>query len=51
MLDRTVLRRGKSDMPASRMAIEESSRVREVRREVTDAEREVTDWDWDWDRS
>jgi hypothetical protein len=38
---RTFLRRGKSEMPASRMDIEESRREREERREVTDA---LSDW-------
>ncbi len=43
--DSTVFRRGKSEIPASRIEIEESSRVRELRREVTDALSEARDWD------
>lgn len=43
---RTVLRRGKSAIPASRMEIEESRRVREDRKEATDALREAADEDW-----
>ena len=39
----TVDRRGKSLMPLSRIAIEESRREREERREATDAEREAAD--------
>jgi hypothetical protein len=45
--DRTVFRRGKSEIPESRMDIEESRRVREERRDVTDALREAADEDWD----
>ena len=41
----TVFRRGKSETPASRMAIEESRRDRELRREETEAEREFKDCD------
>lgn len=37
VLVNTVLRRGKSEMPWSRMAMEESSREREERREETEA--------------
>lgn len=40
---RTVDRRGKSLMPLSRIAIEESRREREERREATEAEREAAD--------
>ncbi len=43
MDDKTVFKRGKSEIPASRMEIEESRRVREERREVTDALREARD--------
>ena len=43
---RTVLRRGKSAIPASRMEIEESRRVRDDRKEVTDALSEAADEDW-----
>jgi hypothetical protein len=43
--DKTVFRRGKSEIPASRMLIEESRRERELRREVTDALREARDWE------
>jgi hypothetical protein len=52
--DSTVLRRGKSEMPASRMEIEESRREREERSEVTDALSEAADEDcvaivfWVW---
>jgi hypothetical protein len=42
----TVFRRGKSAIPASRMEIEESRRVREERRDVTDALSEAADEDW-----
>lgn len=45
VLDKTFLSLGKSDIPESRMLIEESSNERELRREVTDAVREVRDWD------
>ena len=45
MLDRTFCKRGKSLMPESRMDIEESRSVRELRYEATEAEREVRDWD------
>jgi hypothetical protein len=38
---KTVDRRGKSAIPASRMEIEESRREREERRDETEAEREV----------
>ena len=38
---KTVFRRGKSEIPLSRMEIEESSREREERREVTEAVREA----------
>lgn len=40
---KTVDRRGKSLMPLSRIAIEESRREREERREATEAEREAAD--------
>jgi hypothetical protein len=40
---RTVDRRGKSLMPLSRIAIEESRREREERRDATEAEREAAD--------
>jgi hypothetical protein len=43
--DNTVLRRGKSEIPESRMEIEESRRERELRREVTDAASEARDWE------
>jgi len=43
--DNTVFRRGKSEIPESRMEIEESSRERELRREVTDAVSEARDWE------
>lgn len=45
VLDRTFCKRGKSLMPESRMEMEESRRVRELRSEATEAEREVRDWD------
>ena len=45
VLDRTFCKRGKSLMPESRMDIEESRSVRELRNEATEAEREVRDWD------
>jgi len=41
--ERTVFRRGKSAIPASRMDMLESRRVREERRDVTDAVREAAD--------
>jgi hypothetical protein len=41
--DNTVFRRGKSEIPESRMEIEESRRERELRREVTDAASEARD--------
>lgn len=41
------MRRGKSEMPASRMEIEESRSEREERREVTDALRDARDCDWE----
>lgn len=37
----TFLRRGKSEIPESRIEMEESRRERELRREVTDAVREL----------
>jgi hypothetical protein len=40
---RTVDRRGKSLIPLSRIAIEESRRESEERREATEAEREAAD--------
>jgi hypothetical protein len=40
---KTVDRRGKSLIPLSRMAIEESRREREERREATEADREAAD--------
>lgn len=40
---KTVDRRGKSLIPLSRIAIEESRREREERREATEAEREAAD--------
>lgn len=43
--DSTVFKRGKSEMPESRIEIEESRRVREERREVTLALREARDCD------
>lgn len=43
MVVRTVDRRGKSLIPLSRMAIEESRREREERREATEAESEAAD--------
>lgn len=50
--DNTVFRRGKSDIPASRMEIELSSRESELRSEATEEERELRAWDcvgWrDW---
>jgi hypothetical protein len=45
--DNTVFRRGKSLIPASRMLIEESSRVSDERREVTDALSEARDCEVD----
>ena len=39
----TVFRRGKSEIPESRIEIEESRRESELRREVTDALREARD--------
>ena len=41
--DNTVFIRGKSEIPESRIAIEESSREREERSDVTDALREARD--------
>jgi hypothetical protein len=41
--DKTVFRRGKSEIPESRIEIEESRRVRELRSEVTDALSEARD--------
>lgn len=41
----TFFRRGKSEMPESRIEIEESRRERELRREVTDAVSELRDWE------
>jgi hypothetical protein len=46
-VDRTVERRGKSLIPASRIEIEESSSEREERSEDTEADREAAD-DADW---
>lgn len=43
MLDKTVLRRGKSEIPWSRIAIEESRRESEERREETDAASDADD--------
>jgi hypothetical protein len=43
--DKTVFRRGKSDIPLSSMEIEESRRERECRRLVTEEEREERDCD------
>jgi hypothetical protein len=45
--DKTVFKRGKSLIPASRMLIEESRRVSDERREVTDALSEARDCDVD----
>lgn len=47
VLDNTVLRRGKSVIPWSRIAIEESSSEREERREETDAASDAVDDDDD----
>ena len=41
--ERTVFRRGKSEIPASRIEIEESRRERELRSDVTDALSEARD--------
>lgn len=60
--DSTFFRRGKSEIPESRIEIEESRRESELRREVTDARREARDCEvvilvdcvcsvvlrWDW---
>lgn len=43
--DKTVFRRGKSEMPASRIEIEESRSEREDRREATDEDSEERDCD------
>lgn len=45
--DKTVFKRGKSLIPASRMLIEESRRVSDERREVTDALSEARDCEVD----
>jgi hypothetical protein len=45
--DKTVFKRGESLIPASRMEIEESRRVSEERREVTDALSEARDCEVD----
>jgi hypothetical protein len=45
--DKTVFKRGKSLIPASRMEIEESRRVSDERREVTDALSEARDCEVD----
>jgi hypothetical protein len=42
---RTVERRGKSLIPLSRIAIEESRREREERRDATEADRDAADED------
>jgi len=47
VLDNTVLRRGKSEIPWSRIAIDESSSEREERREETDAASDAVDDDDD----
>jgi hypothetical protein len=43
--DKTVFKRGKSEIPLSSMEIEESRRERECRRLVTEEEREERDCD------
>jgi len=43
--ERTVFRRGKSEIPESRIEIEESRRESELRNEVTDALSEARDCD------
>lgn len=42
VLLKTVFRRGKSEIPESRIEMEESRREREERKEVTDA---LSDWE------
>lgn len=43
VLDNTVLRRGKSEMPWSRMLMEESRRERDERSDATEAERDAAE--------
>ena len=46
MLERTVFKRGKSEIPESRIEMLESRRERELRREETEALREAAE-DWE----
>jgi hypothetical protein len=46
VLLKTFFNLGKSEIPASRIAIEESSRLRDDRREETEEESEDMDCDW-----
>lgn len=47
MLVKTFFSLGKSEIPASRMEIEESRRLNEDRREETEDESVLRAWDWD----